>query len=89
MIRIFSQFKFNDSLVPFDEKRGLHPAPHCCRGCHEMIPWAKALPTPAQDDLYQLLISASFTDTLLYNLWVAKSGCEQHTEDIHSKNKLL
>ena len=32
--------------------------------------------TLGEGDLYQLLISASYSDTHLYNLWVAKCKCE-------------
>lgn len=45
--------------------------------------------TLVEGDLYQLLISASYTDARLHNLWVAKCECEQHTKDFPSKNRLL
>lgn len=44
--------------------------------------------TLGEGDPYQLLISASYTDTRLHNLWVAKCKCEPHTKDFPSKNRL-
>lgn len=52
-------------------------------------PRGPGLFTLVEGDLYQLLISASYTDNHLYNLWVANHKCEQHTKDFHRKHRLL